>query len=176
VTEPAIRPAAETDVPAIAELHMASYRAAYPGLVPEDILAGLDPGERERRWRGSLRDRTRTTFLAEGRPGGGAPLLGFAEIGRCRDADAGGRAGELMALHVRQECWGRGVGRALHGRALEALTARGFELATLWVLTGNARARRFYEAMGWSADGRVRRVVLKGAEVPETRYRIGLVG
>src|SRR4051794_3835848 len=51
---------------------MALYRAAYPGLVPEDLLAGLDPGERER-WRGSLRDLTRTALVAEDRLGAALP-------------------------------------------------------------------------------------------------------
>ena len=47
-----------------------------------------------------------------------------------------------------------GVGRMLHAHATAALASRGFSTATLWVLTGNAPARAFYAAMGWSADGR----------------------
>ncbi|HET7738600.1 MAG TPA: hypothetical protein VFK32_08510, partial [Tepidiformaceae bacterium] len=28
-----------------------------------------------------------------------------------------------------------------------------FDVATLWVLDGNTRARRFYEKSGWRSDG-----------------------
>ena len=33
------------------------------------------------------------------------------------------------------------------------LRERGFERLTLWVLSGNVRARSFYEAQGWVFDG-----------------------
>ena len=46
-----------------------------------------------------------------------------------------------------------GHGVALHQAALEHLVARGFDGALLWVLEANTRARSFYVAHGWSADG-----------------------
>jgi hypothetical protein len=41
----------------------------------------------------------------------------------------------------------------------------------LWVLAGNARARRFYEIAGWVADGAERTSEVFGATVSEVRYR-----
>ena len=76
-----------------------------------------------------------------------------------------------MALHVRQSRWRQGAGRALHDTAVATLTARGFQVVTLWVLTGNDRARAFYEAMGWNHDGTARDHVAWGIQVPEVRYR-----
>jgi hypothetical protein len=55
--------------------------------------------------------------------------------------------------------------------ALERLAAAGFAQATLWVLGTNARARRFYEAAGWSADGMVRTEDFQGLRLTEVRYR-----
>jgi RimJ/RimL family protein N-acetyltransferase len=43
--------------------------------------------------------------------------------------------------------------------------------AVLWVLPGNRRARRFYEAAGWVADGAERSAEVQGVVVPEVRYR-----
>ena len=40
----------------------------------------------------------------------------------------------------------------------------------LWVVPGNARARRFYERSGWSADGAERVAEVNGVTVPECRY------
>lgn len=52
--------------------------------------------------------------------------------------------------------WGTGRGRALLAAAEERLRGDGFDEAVLWVLAGNDRARRFYEAAGWAHDGSVR--------------------
>jgi hypothetical protein len=41
----------------------------------------------------------------------------------------------------------------------------------LWVLPGNAGARRFYELAGWVADGSERTSEVFGMTVPEVRYR-----
>ena len=40
----------------------------------------------------------------------------------------------------------------------------------LWVLKGNARARRFYEIAGFRADGAKEPYAVDGLPVPEARY------
>ena len=62
----------------------------------------------------------------------------------------------LSGLYVRPEAWGTGVAARLHDRAVDALRAAGVGRARLWVLEGNARARRFYERRGWRLDGETR--------------------
>jgi hypothetical protein len=42
---------------------------------------------------------------------------------------------------------------------------------TLWVLDGNDRARRFYEAAGWTAGGTTKTDVIGQTPVREIRYR-----
>lgn len=179
-----IRRAGVGDVPAVACLHLASYRAGYRGLLPAGFLAALDLGDRERRWLSSIRDPARVTLIAENRTGpatavpGDVPpvpgaLIGLAEVGPCRDAGVTPGTGELYALHVARAHWRHGIGRSLHDRALGILVARGSQRATLWVLAGNARARAFYEALGWSPDGHERHRVLREAGIHEVRYRKG---
>ena len=165
-----IRPATRADADAIAALHLASYRAAYEGLLPAEVLSSLRAEDRRRRWHVSLNDPQRRTLIAQA--GDGAPaVIGFAEVGPSRDDDAGAGTGELMALHVMQSRWRQGSGRALHDTAVTTLATLGFQVATLWVLTGNSRARAFYEAMGWSDDGTARVHLAWGIQVPEVRYR-----
>ena len=165
-----IRPAAAPDAVAIARLHLASYRAAYQGLIPAAVLSGLRSEDRERRWQTSLDDPRRRTLIAEDDETGRA-LLGFAEVGPSRDDDAEAGTGELMALHVTQARWRQGVGRTLTSLAVATLAARGFQAATLWVLAGNSTARAFYEAMGWNHDGTAREQLSWGSiRVAEVRY------
>jgi GNAT superfamily N-acetyltransferase len=76
-------------------------------------------------------------------------------------------AGELRDLYVVPDAWGTGVARELMHAALDFLRAAGGEDAILWVGAANARARRFYEREGWTADGGERNEGLG----PEVRYR-----
>jgi ribosomal protein S18 acetylase RimI-like enzyme len=43
----------------------------------------------------------------------------------------------VLAVHVDPDVTGRGVGGALLDRAVEELASAGYDLATLWVVTGN---------------------------------------
>ena len=52
----------------------------------------------------------------------------------------------LRHLGVRPDLWGRGLARAAVDRATG--------VRRLWVLRDNARARGFYEHLGWAATGR----------------------
>jgi ribosomal protein S18 acetylase RimI-like enzyme len=165
-----IRPATRADADAIAALHLASYRAAYDGLLPAEVLSSLRAEERRRRWHVSLNDPQRQTLIAHNTDVAQA-VIGFAEVGLSRDDDSEAGTGELMALHVMQSRWRQGTGRALHDTAVATLAARGFPVVTLWVLTGNSRARAFYEAMGWNYDGTARKQLAWGIQVPEVRYR-----
>ena len=50
------------------------------------------------------------------------------------------------------------------------MRASGFPGARLWVMEGNERAERFYQAAGWVADGGRKVDDFQGAEVIELRY------
>ncbi|MFF2847068.1 GNAT family N-acetyltransferase [Streptomyces sp. NPDC058001] len=67
--------------------------------------------------------------------------------------------------------WGTGVGRQLMGAVLTALEEAAYPHATLWVLERNERARRFYEAAGWHADGTAVIDTTGGAPLNKLRYR-----
>jgi GNAT superfamily N-acetyltransferase len=154
-----IRRAEVGDAGALAVVHVASWRAAYEGLVPDGVIAELSVEGRERAWRENLRDQAdrvgdRTdgvwTVVAETEAG----VVGFCTVaGPSRDADAGERTGEIAALYVDPTRWGRGVGRALTETGLGELGEAGFGEVTVWTLSGNARAETFYRGFGFVRDG-----------------------
>lgn len=59
-----------------------------------------------------------------------------------------GRRGYLHHLAVRAHARGKGVGTALVGRVLDAMTAAGMERTHLFVHTNNAIGLRFWERAG----------------------------
>jgi ribosomal protein S18 acetylase RimI-like enzyme len=169
-----IRPARMQDVPAIAVVHVRSWQAAYRGLLPQAYLDGLDPGQRIGQWERSV--------SAAGRPDGGTlvadaagRLSGFVSYGPARDDDADARpAGEIYAIYLLPAAWDEGIGRQLMAAALDRLGEAGFDRVILWVLDSNARARRFYEAGGWRADGAAKQDDSFGVPMTEVRYRRSL--
>ncbi|MGJ7906349.1 GNAT family N-acetyltransferase [Actinopolyspora sp. H202] len=166
-----IRPARVSEAHTIGEIHVVSWQAAYVGLIPAESLNRLSVAERQEAWRERLRAPPDgvTVLVAEAR----GHVLGFAVIGANRDLDAGRATGELQALYLHPRYWRRGSGTRLHEHALRVLQHEGYASSTLWVLTTNHRARRFYERRGWECLGTTRtETLVDGAvQVEEVRYR-----
>lgn len=161
----AVRGAHEEDGRAIAEVHVASWRAAYVGLLPRAVLAGLSVEARTARWTQLLTDDRHQVVVAESE----GRVVGFGHVGPGSDADLQPTTGQLITLYVAPGCWGSGVGRAVHDAAFERLARRGVDRAVLWVLSTNVRARRFYEHLGWERDVMLRVQQFGGAVVIDLR-------
>lgn len=166
-----IRAARVGDAAALARVHVATWRAAYAGLLPDELLRSLSVAEREASWVTAIGDgpaagvATVVALVAGG-------LVGFASVGPARDDDLSEDVSELWSLYVHPDSWGAGVGHALHSRALPRMRERAASSGTLWVLTANDRARRFYEAHGWLADGTEQTAWRADVPLEESRYRL----
>ncbi len=162
-----LRPGRLDDAPALGRLHVATWREAYRGLLPDAFLDGLDPLDREAMHRQALRqgpEAGRETLVVEAAGG----LTGFALAGPARDRDLPPGTHEVYAVYLRQASWGTGVGRALFDRARWPGGEAG---AVVWVLEANARARRFYAAAGFAPDGARKAEAVGGAPQVHLRYR-----
>ena len=175
---PAVRLATIEDAEAIAAIHIAGWRSAYRGLVPDAILDGFAIDERTERWRRILGSRTaddprRTWIIATDRD-----VHGFAATGPGRDESAPppAGAGEVEAIYLAPATVGRGVGRILFAHAVRDLVDRGYDPIVVWVFEANARGRRFYEAAGFRADGTRHVIDFDGTPVPEVRFRLDADG
>ena len=164
-----IRPAGIADAEAIARVRIASWRAAYRGIVPDAVLDGFEPGGEAVLWRERLATPGRV-WMRVGFAGDPPALAGYVTAGPGRHADEGG-LGEVWAVYVDPASQGRGVGRALMEAAVRGLMARGFREAVLWVFEANAPARGFYEHLGWAPDGAAKAFEIGGAAPIEIRYR-----
>jgi len=146
-----IRLGAADDAAAIAALHAESWRSAYRGLIPDDDLGDTLDDERLKFWRDRFAspdpDR-RIVFAAMASD----VLVGFA----CVLADADPAHGPLLDnLHVRPGWRGRGLGAGLLQKSREwSRTIAPGQPMHLWVLAGNAAARRFYRNQGGVEESR----------------------
>jgi ribosomal protein S18 acetylase RimI-like enzyme len=164
-----IRRALPADAVMVARLHVESWKVAYRGIMPDDVIRRTDVAYRTKFWKERVADRAWPVFLLEER---GVPLA-FCQMVASTDEDAdAARVGQITSLHVLPPLRGRGHGRALMDHVLGEFRRRGFDEVTLWVLEENRAARKFYERYGYQLDGGTRHSPSTG--VPEVRYRIRL--
>jgi L-alanine-DL-glutamate epimerase-like enolase superfamily enzyme/ribosomal protein S18 acetylase RimI-like enzyme len=142
-----LRPAAASDLAALAAVFIAAWRDGYGDVVPADVLTSLDPVT-VAGWLGPLVADEGTATLVAVAEGEAA---GFVRYGADPDRSGGGY---IAALYVDPAAGGRGVGRALLDAALAALHRQGRPQVALWVFEANARARQLYERAGFRPDGR----------------------
>ena len=124
-----------------AYVHWRAWHEAYPGLVSQSFLDGFTLEKCEKIAFGQ------GDHLLVAKDAG--RVVGFAGYG-----DRGEEApdtGEVFALYVLSEYYGKGVGQLLMEAALEQL--RDYPQVCLWVLKENKRAIRFYQKCGFHADG-----------------------
>jgi GNAT superfamily N-acetyltransferase len=150
-----IRPGRRQDADAITEVQVASWRAGYAHVLPDTVLYAED-FESSRRsfwnsWRFAPGHRISVVTVPDA---DSDRVVGFVSYGPERERARGctGR-GEIWAFYLHPEVWGHGLADELIVHTEQRLRAEGFDLAVLWVLDDNPRARRFYERHGWSATG-----------------------
>jgi GNAT superfamily N-acetyltransferase len=162
-----LRPAQPGDEMAVASVHVRSWQVAYRTLMPQQYLDQLRPEDRAAHYDFATGDpqKPHTIVAVEDET-----VIGFATLMPSRSEDLQGY-GELAALYVDPEHWGRGVGLALVHAARAHLVEAGFRKAMLWVLVGNARADRFYQKDKWLPDGTRRTDTVWGLQVDELGYR-----
>ncbi|GIF70730.1 GNAT family N-acetyltransferase [Asanoa siamensis] len=130
-----LRPAAEDDAPAVAEIWQRGWSDGHLGNVPDALVAVRTPE--------SFVLRT-----VEGLPHTTVAVIGTAVAGFVMVVDD-----EVEQVYVAAAHRGSGVAAVLLAEAERLVAAEGYREAWLAVAPGNARARRFYERQGWSDAG-----------------------
>lgn len=159
-----ISSASYEDLPEVARIHVAVWKQAYVGQVPQAHLDNLDVVGRLQRWQEQFPNRKLSGLLIASVNNTAA---GFICFGRGRDQDRHDW-GEIYAIYVVERYWGSGVGYRLHNDACAALKNDGFVRAYLWVLDTNHRAIASYQRWGGMVErDRLKDHVIGGQPVKE---------
>jgi ribosomal protein S18 acetylase RimI-like enzyme len=184
----AIRRARPADAFAIAAVHVAAWRSAYPGILPDTYLAKLSVSRQAAYYDAAIRGAT-GVFVAtasgadlppaappastQGLASGTGPrIIGFGTAGRARPSgEIGGRRlgeGEIETLYVLDDWRERGIGRRLMRASAEHLADTGCRSVFLWVLRDNP-SRWFYQRLGGrpSAEAAIQ---FAGRQVVQTAF------
>lgn len=144
-----LRPATETDVPALAELGRESFVAKFGHLYRhEDLASFLEMAFSPTAIAAELANPERLYRLAEA----GGILAGYCKIALvCSwpDHARGRNVLELKQLYTASELTGLGIGAQLMDWALDEARARGADEMQLCVWSLNHDAQRFYARYGF---------------------------
>ena len=137
-------------------VHWQAWREAYDDLLPAAFQESMTL-EKCRSYSQKYPD---NTLIATD----GMKVVGFISYGNFRDETI--QAGEIIALYVSKDYYGKGVAQKLMKAALTALDH--FSEIFLWVLKENKRAIAFYQKMGFTFDGQ-EKILELGKPVKEKR-------
>jgi len=168
-----VRLATPADAEAMAKVHDRSYRTFYRGILPDEALSRRTVEERAAVWRHVIEEGVGVAAAAivDGEIVG----VSFAFEDSADDLPAA--TGQLSMLYIDPDHIRAGHGSDLLDAAVSWFREQGHTSAVLWCLEGNDRARRFYEARGWTLDpSALPRQIGPYQEVRELRYRLDLGG
>ena len=169
-----VRDALSADAKSIAKVHVASWQEAYIDLMPADFLDSLVKTLQQRAtyWASAIESQEAEVLVADIE----GSVVGWISIGPCRDEDrAAEEFGEVMAIYLLPEYWGKGIGTELWKSGLKRLSDQGCRFITLWVLSKNERAIRFYQRLGAVEDSNSHRTLVRGGIVlDEVRYILSI--
>ena len=137
-------------------VHWQTWREAYDEILPAEFQEQMTLDK----FRFYSQKYPENTFIALD----DAKVVGFVSYGDFRDPAT--IAGEIIALYVLKDYYGKGVGQQLMQAAFAALYS--YPEILLWVLEDNKRAIAFYEKMGFVFDGG-EKVIDLGKAVKEKR-------
>lgn len=156
------------DAERIAEIHVESWKAAYQGIIPQDYLDSLDQEKRRQVWEEMIPKTEEFLFVGESE----GQINGFAHLKLSRDEDADESTGEVTSIYFDPTSWRKGLGSRMMNHLIRHARSIPFQQLTLWVLTNNLSARRFYETVGFFSDEEIKLVERPGFIMEEVRYRL----
>ena len=175
-----VRPARAGDADDLARVQVASWRSAFAGIVPPELLGELTSLEAAAVWRDRWREaignpptsRHRVlTAVTDGMP---REVAGFVSGGPATDADRWPATdAEIYEFRVAPDRTGQGHGGRLMHAAAETLVSDGFRTVSIWVLEADALLRQFLESAGWALDG-ARGELDVGVSVPVVRLHTAI--
>lgn len=140
---PMIRKLEPSDIEALSALHVASWKGAYQGLLPDSFLVQHGSVEHWMRiWGNILTMKIPTSVILVAEEQG--QLLGYFNGGPTYSGELKGYAtSEVHGLYLHPDHQGKGVGSQLLSAGLSGLREKGFSSAALWVFSKNP-AVEFY--------------------------------
>lgn len=138
-----IRNINENDIEAIVDIQISAWKNAYEGIIDQKFLDSMNREERIQKRKLTYKDSP--FIVAE---------INNEIVGFCRyyyeviSKDGDDYDCEIMALYVKPELKGNGIGKTLINHVKNDMKKHGKYKMILWCLRDNYASRKFYEKVG----------------------------
>jgi GNAT superfamily N-acetyltransferase len=169
-----VRPARPADAPEIARIQAVTWRTAYRGVLPREVLDDWDEAAATVAWH--------TAVTAPPTPGHGVLVavegqvtVGFAAFGppeltATEQPDPAGPTTEVSTLLVEPRWGRRGHGSRLLSAVADLAESAGAARLQVWLLESDRVSTGFYESAGWGPDGWARTLDTGHQPLREVRW------
>jgi len=161
-----IRYAEMDDSDSMALIYSQSYRSAFRGIIPDNILEDVFSFEKRRdglRTELSEGSSVNVVMYKENKP------VGMLTYGKSKDEDLENSVIEILRIYILPSCWGQNLGAELMNWAIDELKHKGYSKISLWVIEDNKRAIKLYKRIGFVPDG-MSRIINVGNGIKDLRY------
>lgn len=160
------RYANKEDADTLALINSKSFQQAFKGIIPDDFLKVKFSYERlkERLYKELNEESTISCIIYKD----DLPV-GMQTFGESDNKERDKSEIEIWRIYLLPEYWGQNIGIEFISWGLKELKKKGCKKVVLWVVEQNARARKFYEKVGFTHDGEIR-IINPGREIKEYRY------
>lgn len=166
MAEISLRPALAADAPALADIQIQAWKAAFGDILSPEVLAqATQPADTQAMYQFVLEHQVAHVSIqyVDGTP------QGLCSWSKNRDL-LGADTAELICIHSLPQFWGCGYSSHMMQCVLQETRNAGYVRLVLWVFGKNQRARIFYEKHGFVRTERSRETL--GAR--EVMYAITL--
>ena len=175
-----VRPAVAADAVEVARVQGDTWRAAFRGVLPDEVLDRWDAAAAEAAWAAAV---TAPPTPAHGVLVAldGGRVVGFAaygppEVGPDERPDPAGPTTELSVLLVEPRWGRRGHGSRLLAAVADLALGSGAARLQAWVAEDDEVTAGFLESAGWARDGWARTLDAAGRPLRELRWHTLLGG
>lgn len=168
-----VRPARLEEIDEVARIQLATWRVAYQGMMPRQVLAEISEDWLRERWTDAVTSppdpRCRVLIAVE--QAAQEHVVGFLAAGPDEDDPAIAAITELLV----EPRWGRrGHGSRLLAAAVDRWREDGFTQARAWTFETDIATTKFLTSAGWAPDGHARSLDVDDLLVPQIRWHCSL--
>ena len=148
-----IRLAVPADALDMAEILSRSWEATYKDIIPGDFIREKN-ATRPEQYKRAITDDNRSAYVIQS----GVNTVGIMTIAPPQDDDLSDDYYELHVLYLHPDCYRQGIGSIAMEFAYNKARCLSKHTMTLWVLSENINAIRFYEKCGFVEDGKTKSI------------------
>ena len=169
-----VRPARAADAPEIARIQAVTWRTAYRGVLPREVLDEWDEAAATVAWHTAVSSPPTpghgVLVALEGQTAVGFAAFGPPELAGAEQPDPAGPTTEVSTLLVEPRWGRRGHGSRLLSAVADLAETSGAARLQVWLLETDRASTTFYESAGWAPDGWARTLDTGDQPLREVRW------